>query len=184
MIRPLEPPYDEPQEAILSGLSRDGETPLGIFRLLAHNPEMFQAFLGYGSYNMSRRCSLSIHDRELVIFRSVARAHGQYEWGMHALLYTDKSGLTQAQVASTASGGADDVCWDDPRDRTIISAVDDLHDDDCVSASSIEKLEEMFSPAQILDFILIAGWYRTLATVTESLGLPLEDAAPRFPAVS
>ncbi len=157
------------------------ERPLGLFRLLAHNPDMFDAFLGYGSYNLSRKCSLSIHDRELVIFRAAGRAHGEYEWGMHVLLFTEKAGLTEAQVRSCATGGPKDECWQDPRDRTILAAVDDLHDEDRVSTPVLGQLESLFSPAQILDLILIAGWYRTLSNVTESLHLPLEDTAARFP---
>jgi alkylhydroperoxidase family enzyme len=181
LLEPLEPPFEERQAAIMERIAPGQERPLGLFRLLAHNPDMFEAFLSYGSYNLSRKCSLSIHDRELVIFRAAGRAHGEYEWGMHALLFTEKAGLSEEQVRSCAAGGPSDECWKDPRDQTILTAVDDLHAEDRVSASVMEQLERLLSPAQILDLILIAGWYRTLSNVTESLSLPLEPTAARFP---
>ena len=88
MLEPLEPPFEERQAAIMERIAPGQERPLGLFRLLAHNPDMFEAFLSYGSYNLSRKCSLSIHDRELVIFRAAGRAHGEYEWGSPKLPMT------------------------------------------------------------------------------------------------
>lgn len=181
MITPLEPPYDEAQQVVLSAFSRDGAKPLGLFRLLAHNPKLLESFMVYGGYNLSRRSPLSIHQRELIIFRAVGRAGGRYEWGMHELLYREKAELSEAQTRSCVLGSSSDECWQDPEDQLIIRAVDDLHSNNKVSEAVLKELESTFEPAQVIDIILIAGWYRTIATLTESLELALEENAPAFP---
>jgi hypothetical protein len=38
----------------------------------------------------------------------------------------------------------------------------------------------IYEPAQLLELIILCGWYRTLSTVITTVGLPLEPWAARI----
>jgi hypothetical protein len=50
-----------------------------------------------------------------------------------------------------------------------------------LTGSTWQELAAMLEPAQLLELIILCGWYRTLSSVITSVGLPLEPWAPRFP---
>jgi hypothetical protein len=90
---------------------------------------MTEAMGSWGAYELSRSLSLPLRDREIVIDRTCARCGCEYEWGVHVAFFAERAGLDQHQIASLASGTADDPCWDGEQDRLLIRAVDALHED-------------------------------------------------------
>ena len=70
---------DADQQAALAPV-RDGKLgALNIFRTLAHAPKALTAFLGWGSYILSRRNALSARERELAILRTGFNCGAGYE---------------------------------------------------------------------------------------------------------
>src|SRR5688572_17267991 len=106
--------------------------PINLFKLFARNLPMAEAMTGWGSYELSKRLSLSMRQRELVIDRVTARCGAEYEWGVHVAYFAPRVGLDDAQVRSLTSGSADDACWP-PDERALLRAVDELHDTNDVS---------------------------------------------------
>ncbi len=43
-----------------------------------------------------------------------------------------------------------------------------------------EELWAMFSEPQLLDMIMLAGWYHAISFVARAAQVPLEDGAPTF----
>ena len=113
-----------------------------------------------------------------MIDRTCARAGSEYEWGVHIALFAERAGLSKAQVAATASGAASDV-WPE-RERLIVRLADELHDTSTISDALWGELSVAFSVEQILEMILLAGFYHTVAYLTNGLKLPLETYAARF----
>jgi Carboxymuconolactone decarboxylase family len=89
---------------------------------------MSAAMSEWGSYELSKRLSLTMRDRELLIDRTCARCGCEYEWGVHVAFFAERVGLTGKQITSLAHGEPSDPCWVDPRDRLLVQAADALHE--------------------------------------------------------
>ena len=151
--------------------------PINLFRLFSRNVPMAEAMTGWGSYELSKRLSLSMRQRELVIDRVTARCGAEYEWGVHVAFFADRVGLDDVQVRSLTVGGPDDPCWTED-ERALLRAVDELHDTNDVSDDTWSSLA--LTDEQRLDLLLLAGWYHAISYVARATRVPLEDGAPRF----
>ncbi|MGZ4194319.1 MAG: carboxymuconolactone decarboxylase family protein [Solirubrobacteraceae bacterium] len=183
-IAPLQPPYAPEVETMLRRWMPPGAAvePLALFRTLAVHGELMSRMRPLGSGILNHGL-VAPRDREIVLQRACARAGAEYEWGVHAVAYAEQVGLTSEQLASTA-GGADaaaDPCWSE-RDALLIRLADELHDSSTVSDELWAQLERHHTQPQLLELIVTAGWYRTLAGVINAARVPLEPWAARFPA--
>jgi 4-carboxymuconolactone decarboxylase len=182
-IAPLEPPYDPDTGEMLNRWMPPGAhvEPLALFRTLAVHPELMSRMrpLGSGILNHGQ---VAPRDREVIVHRTCARAGAEYEWGVHAATFARAVGLTEDQIAATALACAtDDDCWSE-HDSQLIRLADELHDTNAVSDELWAQLAPRYSDQQLLELIVIAGWYRTLAYVINAARVPLEPWAARLPA--
>jgi len=178
-IAPLEPPYPGDIGPTLEKMMPPGMAPLKLFRTIAHNEEVLKTFVVNGAL-IYRNSSLEPGDREMVIHRVCARCGAEYEWGVHAALFASKVGLTKDQVKGTVRGRASDPTWSD-RQRLLIRWVDELHDTSRVSDALWQEMLPYWAPAQLLELLVIVGFYHTVAFVTNGVGIDLEEFAARFP---
>jgi hypothetical protein len=72
-IDPVQPPYSPQVAERLDALMPPGVPPLLLFRTFARNLPMTAAMTVWGGYELSRRLSLPIRDREIIIDRTCAR---------------------------------------------------------------------------------------------------------------
>jgi alkylhydroperoxidase family enzyme len=179
-ISPVEPPYDEAVAAQLESMMPPGVAPIGLFRTFVRNPEMTEAMRPWGGYELSRRLSVPMRDREIVIDRVCARCGCEYEWGVHVAFFADRVGLTAAQIASLTFGGANDPCWTEQRDRALIAMVDALHDQNDIDDVEWQQLTEHFDHRQLLDLLVLTGWYHAISYTGRAARIDLEPGAPRF----
>jgi 4-carboxymuconolactone decarboxylase len=182
-IRHLDPPYEADVESALTAMMPPGgqQEPLKLFRTFAHNLPMAEAMHGLGRYVLGRASSISLRDREIVIDRVCARCGAEYEWGVHVTYFGERAQLTDGQIRATVVGGADDPAWPE-RDRLLIRMVDELHDTSTVSDELWTELAAEWSEAQILDLLLLTGWYHAISYMANGARVELEDWAARFPA--
>lgn len=179
-IEPLSPPYPAEIEVALRKWMPPDVThePLAFFRVLHRHPELASRMrvLGAGLLAHGR---LPAADREIVIARSCARSGCPYEWGVHAATFAGAVGLTEEQVTATVTGASD--VWG-PKERALIQAVDELHDSAYLSQTAWDELHEYYDDAQMMEFLVLAGWYRTISGLINSLELDGEPWAAPFPA--
>ncbi|GJM37060.1 MAG: hypothetical protein DHS20C19_04270 [Acidimicrobiales bacterium] len=178
-IAPLVPPYTTDVGAQLEQMMPPGVPPIALFRTFAHNLPMARAMGGWGSYELSKDLSLTMRQRELVIDRVTARCGCEYEWGVHVAFFADRVGLTPAQLRSITHGSPDDSCWE-PDEAVLIRAADELHDGACVTDATWADLSDTLAVEQVLDLLLLAGWYHAISFAANGARVPLEDGAPRF----
>lgn len=183
-IAPLEAPFDPEIDAQLAEMMPAGVPPIALFRTLVRNLPMTRAMGAWGSYELSRRLSLSMRDREIVIQRTCARCGSEYEWGVHVAFFAERVGLGEDQVASLTSGTPADACWTNGRDRLLIRAVDALHDTSDIPDELWKELSSTFTDANLLDLLLLTGWYHAISFVARAARVPLETGAPRFTSVA
>ena len=181
-IAPIEPPYEpEIEEALLRWMPPGAPfEPLKLFRTLMVHPELASRMRPLGAALLGHP-TVEPREREIVIHRATARAGAEYEWGVHVIGFGRPLGLTGEQLAATARGTADDPAWSD-RDRLLVRLVDELHDTATVSDELWSGLAREWSPPQLLELVVCAGWYRLISQVINTARIELEPWAERFPA--
>ncbi|MHA6619213.1 carboxymuconolactone decarboxylase family protein [Pseudonocardia sp. DLS-67] len=180
-LAPVCPPYDEDVERLLGKLMPPGadHDPLLLFRALAIHRDLADRMRPMAS-GLLNKGLLPARDREVLIERTTARAGAEYEWGVHAVVFGPSVGLDEAVLGALATAPSDDPVFD-ARTRLLVTAADELADDGALTDGTWQGLTESFEPAQLLELIILCGWYRTLSTVINTLRLPLEPWAARFP---
>lgn len=179
-IDPMDPPYTDEVAVRLEAMMPPGVAPILLFRTFVKNLPMASAMGTWGAYELSSRLSLSLRDRELVIDRTCARCRCEYEWGVHVVFFAARAGLTDAQVTSLTHGSPADVCWVDGRDRVLIEVVDSLHETAGVDDGLWARAAAHLSEAELLDLLMLTGWYHAISFTANGVGLDLEEGAPRF----
>ena len=179
-IEPVSPPYEPDVAQQLESMMPAGVPPILLFRTFVRNLPMTSAMGGWGGYELSKRLSLSMRDREIVIDRTCARCGCEYEWGVHVAFFAERVELTSEQITSLTHGRCDDLCWFDGRDRLLIAAIDALHDRCDIDDALWEQLGAMFTDAELLDVLLLCGWYHAISFAANGARVDLEDWAPRF----
>jgi alkylhydroperoxidase family enzyme len=159
--------------------TRSAGSVLNIFRTLVHAPRALTAFLAWGGYILSRRNSLSVRDRELVILRTGFNCGSGYEFTQHTRIGLD-SGLTEAEIAAIKVGPAD-PSWS-ATDRAMLSATDDLTRDFHVSDASWAALS-MLSDRQKMDLVMTVGQYAQVSMMLNSFGVQLDPGQELDPAL-
>jgi alkylhydroperoxidase family enzyme len=177
-VAPVEPPYDAETEAALTPLG----PPIALFRLFARRPDRARAIHGWGSYYLSRRCALTLRQRELVIDRTTALCGAEYEWGIHIEVFAAKAELTAAQVASLTHGTPADPCWP-AADRAVLRAVDALHTHCDLDDATWSALVAVTGEDAAIEVLLLAGWYHAISYLARATRLPAEPGTPTFASV-
>lgn len=179
-IEPVHPPYDSDVAARLDLMMPSGVPPIGLFRTFVRNLPMATAMGGWGGYQLSKRLSLTLRDREIVINRTCARCRCEYEWGVHIAFFAERAGFTGDQITSVTHGRATDPCWVDDRDRVLIEVTDALHDGADIDDDLWQHLRTHMSEEQALDLFMLAGWYHAISYAANGARVELEPGAPRF----
>src|SRR5690242_9717358 len=181
-IAPLEPPYEPDTAALLAKWMPPGNDvePLRLFRTLAVHDELASRMrpLGAGLLGHPR---LDPRERELLILRTCARARAEYEWGVHAVAFGPAVGLGGEQLAASAAADARDAAWS-PQDSQLIAAADALYDTGTIPDELWARLASRFEEDQLVELIVIAGWYRLISYLINTLRIEREPWAASFPA--
>ena len=175
-MTPVAPPFSETVQNTLERLMPPGVSPLTLFTTLARSERAFSRFMAAGLLDKG---PLPLRDREIMIDRTCARCGSEYEWGVHIAFFAQSAALSAAQVAGTASLEVDPSHWS-ARDLLIVKMADKLHETSSIGDSLWVELSREFSDEQLLELILLAGFYHTVAYLTNGLRLPLESYGARF----
>ena len=167
---------DELRATLAGALTHDGR-PLNIFGVLGHHPKLLKRFNLLGGFILNKGL-LPERERELVILRVGWNAQSVYEFGQHTVIGR-RCGLTDVEI-DALTRAPDDHSWSGD-DRALIALADDLHADDCVSDATWQTLEERWSDAELVELLIIAGFYRLVSGFLNSAGVQLDDGIPGFP---
>jgi alkylhydroperoxidase family enzyme len=180
-IPPIGPPYDSETAAALRKWMPPGSDlePLRIFRTLFVHRDLANRMRVVGA-GLLAHGMVEPRDREVVIHRVCARAGAEDEWGAHAVGYGEPAGLTEEQLTATVHSDADDPVWS-AQDRLLVRLADEIYDTATISDDLWRDVSAIWNHAQLIELVVIAGWYRAIAGVVNATGVELEAWARRFP---
>ena len=167
---------DELRTTLAGALTHDGR-PLNIFGVLGHHPKLLKRFNLLGGFLLNKGL-LPARERELVILRVGWNARAEYEFGQHTVIGRNV-GLTDAEVLALTDEPAAHP-WN-ADDRALIALADDLAADDCVSDATWAALTGRWSEAELVELLVVAGFYRLVSGFLNSAGVQLDDGVPGFP---
>lgn len=183
-IEPLVPPFPPDMQALLQKITPPAAPEvLALFRTLAHHPVLAERMAGWGGFLLGKRATLALRDREVVINRVCARCGAEYEWGVHVAAFGAAAGFTEAQNREIADGAARTIPADSAltsRDRLLVQMVDALHEDGRINDSLWAQLATVWSVPQLLELLMLAGWYHAISYVCNAARVPLERWGARW----
>jgi alkylhydroperoxidase family enzyme len=152
---------------------------LNIFGTLRRNPRLYKAFLALGGHLLGAS-SVPAREREIVILRTGRQALSEYEFGQHTALGR-QAGLTDAEIRALAGpDGAGDSLAE--ADSDLVNMVDELCAEDIVSERTWQRLAQRWTDEQLLELLVLAGFYRLVSGVLTSVGVALEEGTAGWPA--
>lgn len=177
-ITPVSPPYGEAAADWFRRIMPEGAPPLLLFRTLAVNERVFGRVMAGGLLD---RGSISMREREIVIDRTTWRCGSEYEWGVHVAFFGARVGFGEREI--------EDLCSQDPkatafppREQLLLRLCDELHSTATVSAPLWKDLAAEYTPAQLIELVVLAGLYHVISFATNAFALPLEPFAAQLPA--
>ena len=175
-IDPVTEPEGELAEILSTALTHDG-TPLNIFGVLGRHPKLLKRFNLLGGFLLNKGL-LPEREREVVILRIGFNAKAQYEFGQHTVI-GKQCGLTDAEIRALTQDPSGHRWSDD--DLALIALADELHADDCVTDATWAALSKKWSDEQMIELLVVAGFYRLVSGFLNSTGVELDEGIPGFP---
>ena len=151
--------------------------PLALFRTMHRNPKLAAAMHPFGRFNL-RDSSIAPRDREIVIHRTCALCHCEYEWGVHVASFAERVGFSAAEIEATVTGAA---VWDD-REQLLVSLTDALHRTAAVPDVLWAGLREHWSENQLLELVALVGCTTLSLSWRMPCGSAWRPGRPVFPA--
>lgn len=113
-----------------------------------------------------------------MILRVGWNAQAKYEFGQHTVIGL-RCGLTEEEIAALTEAPADHPWSAD--DLALLAMADELHGDDCVTDATWSALATRWSDEQLVELLIVAGFYRMVSGFLNSAGIELDEGVPGFP---
>ena len=169
------PPYDEKVQQAMDKVDLGALSPQNFLRVLAHQPRLMGNVVALGG-SLMYKGTLSERQRELAIFRVAARTRCDYEWAMHRALFAERSAVTDEQLLALRTGAPTHPCWTE-HEQLLIAAVDELHERSTITDPTWVRMSAHWSPAQLLEIIILIGHYHLVAFFMNATGTGPEEGA-------
>ncbi|MBL8386157.1 MAG: carboxymuconolactone decarboxylase family protein [Burkholderiales bacterium] len=174
------PPYHPKAKEAIDQVDMGDLSPQNFLRVLAHHPRLMGNVVTLGG-TLMYRTALDERLREIAIFRVAARTRSNYEWAMHSALFKERCRLGDDQIAALKDLPPSAPCWN-ARERLVITAVDELHDTSTIGDATWALLRAEWDQAQLLELLMVIGFYHMVAFFLNATGVGPERGALRFAA--
>jgi len=167
---------NEETSALLEGVRLPNAEAVNIFTTLVRHPGLFRRWMPFAGKLLAGK--LPARDRELLILRTAFRCRSAYEWGQHVRL-AKAAEISDEEIDRIATG-PEARGWD-AFDRTLLTAVDELHDDACIADATWSALSARYDERQVIEVPMLVGQYHMVAFALNSLGVQREPGVPGLP---
>jgi AhpD family alkylhydroperoxidase len=175
----LEPVFPAPPELerLYARLDAEVGKVHNFFSTTAHNPLLLQRIAPLaGAFLQSK--VLPERERELVILRVAWRTRCVYEFGQHALR-AHAAGLSTTEIRGSTLD-PDDHPWP-AGDAALIAMADELFEHDDVTDATWADLSARWDESQLVELLMLAGYYRMVAGFLKGCRVEPEAGAPGWP---
>jgi alkylhydroperoxidase family enzyme len=161
-------------EAVNNPALAGAMSKLNVVRALLQNPVVTAAQSHLAGALMASK-TLNPRLRELVILRTGWRTSSEYEFCQHVgiarqLEMSDEEILGVRDPANCKAFSE--------LDRAVLAMTDELNDRAAVSAKTWSTLEGFFSPAELVELLMVAGFWRMMAGFLNTAQIPLDPIDP------
>ncbi len=160
--------FEEISMVVVDGVRKPREDKDALEILIRH-AELYKAHMQVAQKYLSD-CEMQIRDRELAILRIAWLSQAPFEWGSHVKI-AKRNGITAEEIARVIEG-SEAAGWSKP-DRAILRAMEELHFDSMIADDTWTDLEEFYNDKKLIELVILAGQYKTVAYYQNSLRLPL-----------
>ena len=156
---------------VVDGVRKPREDQAALEILIRH-AELYKAHIEVAKKYLSD-CEMSIRDRELAILRIGWLSQAPFEWGAHVKI-GKRNGITSEEIEWVIEGSSAEG-WNS-HDRAIVRAMEELHFDSMISDDTWADLAEFFNDKKLIELVILAGQYKTVAYYQNALRLPLPES--------
>ena len=147
-----------------------GVPEVHLFTVLAQHKRLFWPWLPF-SGTLLRRGRLPEADTELAILRVGHLRASSYELQQHRRIALRRGVSAAEQAAIFAGPDAEDLS---PRQRVLLTAVDELIASRMIADPTWRQLSEFLDRRQLIEFVTLVGQYDALALTLNTLGVPMD----------
>jgi alkylhydroperoxidase family enzyme len=162
---------DEMSMVVVDGVRKPREDKAALEILIRH-AELYKAHVDVAKKYLSD-CEMDIRDRELAILRIGWLSQAPFEWGAHVKI-AKRNGISSEEIQRVVEGSTAEA-WN-KRDRAIVRAMEELHFDSMITDATWADLQEFYNDKKLIELVILAGQYKTVAYYQNALRLPLPDA--------
>jgi alkylhydroperoxidase family enzyme len=155
----------------------DRVSSLNAFRVMLHNSRAAGAVADLLRTLMFHN-KLSARVRELVILRNGWRTRSEYEFCQHVRVSRDLK-MGDEEILGVRNPGSCPAYSE--TDRAVIKMADELLDNSEVSAETWSILQKAFSNEELVELLLVAGFWRMIAGYLKTAKVPLDAGVPSWP---
>ena len=142
---------------------------LNVYRTMAHNPDLLQAWAPLRQHVVIDN-ALGQQLSEVTILRTGHHLGSSYEWDQH-VHRARACGMTDARIGSIRGP----ITGMEADDATIARAVDELFETKRLSQDTQQALIALVGEKGLFDVIATVGFYSTLGYILNSCDTPLDD---------
>jgi len=117
-------------------------------------------------------------EREVIILRIAWRTRSIYEFGVHTIL-GKQAGLRDEEIRRIGSRLVEEN-WSE-KDLALLKMTDEIWAEDFVSDSTWAQLEKEWVAAELIELVVMAGFYRLAGTFLNTMRVPQEAGVPGWP---
>jgi alkylhydroperoxidase family enzyme len=155
----------------------DRFSSLNAFRVMLHNSRAAGAVAELLRTLMFHN-TLNPRVRELVILRNGWRTGSEYEFCQHVRVSRD---LKMSEEEILGVRDPENCRAYSDTDRAVIRMADELMDNSEVSPKTWGTLQNTFSNEELVELLLVAGFWRMIAGYLKTAKVPLDAGVPSWP---
>ena len=150
------------------------ESPLNIFRMMAHAETNFRHVIKLGGSILSEQL-LGAKERELIILQVAQLQGGEYEWNQHDPIAIGV-GVPREQIDALGTGDITNAAFS-ASDQALLAFTKQVIENVRVEDSTFANANGHFSDQEIVEAIFTVGFYMMMARLTEATETDMDPAA-------
>ncbi len=147
-----------------------------VFRTMLQHPKLYKRWVVFANHVLFKS-TLPGREREIAILRVGWLCQAEYEWAQHVEI-GKREGVTDEDIEKIIKGP--DADWA-PKDKALMQAVDELHQNKDISDGTWEQLSDHYSDKQIMDLVFAVGQYTLVSMALNTFGVQLDERLSGFP---